>query len=89
MTVPRPRQLPMEDTAGSEGKPADQNPRRHQNRAGGDDGRKRLIERFYNGLLWTQGLLELGITVGDDDGIVDVGAHLDSADNQVAEEKEV
>ena len=33
-------------------------------------------------------MLQFHITVGDDDGVIDIGAHLDGADHQIAEEEQ-
>ena len=76
MTVPRPRLSPMPAMTGSESHAADQKAADRQDRAGSDDGREREVERFNDGVAVVHlglGLLE---AAGDDDGVVDVRAHL-------------
>ena len=57
--------------------------------ARGEDGGEALAQSLYRRLLALHLQLQLQIAVGDDDGVVDGGAHLNGADHQIAQEEEV
>ena len=57
--------------------------------AGSQDGREREVDGLYHGLLVLHLILQLVETGSDDDRVVDVRAHLDGADDAVANEVKV
>ena len=57
--------------------------------ARGEHGGEALAQGGHGGGLPVHGALELQVAVGDDDGVVDGGAHLDGAHHQIAQEEEV
>ena len=67
----------------------DDNARRGQHGAGGDDGGKGQVQRFDHSLAQRHLLLQFHVAAGDDDGIVDIGTHLNGADDQIGQEKQV
>ena len=70
------------------GQEPDQNTRRGQDGPRGDDGGEGLVQRLDHRVLQGHGLLQLHIAVGDDNGVVDIGPHLNGADHQIAEEEQ-
>ena len=68
---------------------ADQQAGADHHEPGGDDGGERDVQRADDRLAAVHGLAELLVAGGDHDRIVDVRAHLDGADDQVAEEEDV
>ena len=57
-----------------------------QNGAGGEDGGEGGVQRLNNGLPGRILLFQLRIVAGDNNGVVDVSAHLNGVDNQIAQE---
>ena len=68
---------------------ADQKAADGEDGAGGQDRREGKVQRLDDGVAVVHLALQLLIARGDDDGIVDVRAHLDGADDQIAEEEQV
>ena len=67
------------------GQHTDQHTGRRQNGARGEDGRERLIQRGYDGLFVVHDLFQIGVVAGNNDSVVDVCAHLDGVDDQIAQ----
>ena len=64
------------------GKESDEQTRDSEYRTGGDDRRECLVQRFYHCVLGGHALLEVGVSAGNNDRVVDVGTpvcytHLD------------
>ena len=68
---------------------ADKQPGGSQNCTGGKDRRKSEVHRLDDGLFSVHGLCVVGISIGNYDSIVDVGAHLDGADHQLRHKEHV
>ena len=62
---------------------ADQKAADGEDGAGGQDRREGKVQRLDDGVAVVHLALQLLIARGDDDGIVDVRAHLDGADDQI------
>ena len=60
---------------------ADQKAANREDRAGGDDRRESKVERLDDCLPAGHARLQLLIAAGDDDGVVDIRAHLDGRNN--------
>ena len=76
------------DDGGLRGHLPDQDTGDRKNRAGGDNGWKRKVQRFNHGITVGHRVLDLLIAAGNDDGIVDICAHLNGADHKVAHEEQ-
>ena len=68
------------------GQHADQHTRGCQDGAGGEDGREGFVQSRYNGLFVVHDFLQVGVVAGDNDGVVNVRAHLDRVDDEVTQE---
>ena len=73
---------------GLRGDPADQEPGGRQNAPGGEHRGKGQVQRLDDGLPPGHLLFQLAVPGGDDDGVIDVGAHLDGGDDQIAQEED-
>ena len=58
------------------------------NATGGQNRGERLIDGLDNGLFMGHMVFQLLVVIGDDDGIVDIGAHLDGLHHQIAQEEQ-
>ena len=68
----------------------DQQARHDHDRAGGDDRREDEVQRLGHGLLRAQAVGSQFVeAAGDDDGVIDVRAHLDGHDDQIAVEEDI
>ena len=68
------------------GHAADQHTGYRQNGARRKDGGECFVEGRHNGLARRHLLFQVAVVAGNDDGVVDVGAHLDGVDDEVAQE---
>ena len=68
------------------GNVADQQSGGRQDGAGGEDGGEGGVQRFHDGFLMGHRGLQLLVVAGNDDGVVNVRAHLNGLHDEVAKE---